>query len=95
MKKLTIVASITAKPGEREFVKSELIKLLEPTRAEDGCLSYTLHEDNENESFFLFFEMWESYEKWQVHMGAPALAEYSKATEGRVESFVVNQMTEI
>ncbi|MFR9651742.1 MAG: putative quinol monooxygenase [Rikenellaceae bacterium] len=92
---LTVVARITAKPGNRELVKSELIKLIEPTRAEKGCMMYTLHEDNENENFFLFFEKWESYDLWQVHMGQPGLAEYSKATEGAVESFIVHQMSEI
>jgi len=37
--KLTIVARILAKEEKRELVKSELLKLIEPTRTEDGCIN--------------------------------------------------------
>ena len=43
MSKLTIVANIYAKAGRIDFVKAELLKLIEPTRAEEGCLNYDLH----------------------------------------------------
>ncbi len=93
MSKLTIVARILAVPEKREFVKSELLKLIEPTRAEAGCIDYILHQDNENENFFIFHENWESHDLWQKHMASTHLAEYIKATEGAVQEFVVNQLT--
>ncbi len=95
MKKLTIVARILAKPEKRDFVKSELLKLIAVTRAEEGCINYDLHQDNENENLFLFHENWESYELWQQHMGNAHLAAYVKATEGAVDEFIVHQMTQI
>ena len=93
--KLTIVARILAKEGKRELVKNELLKLIEITRAEEGCINYDLHQDNENTDFFLFHENWESRELWQKHMGNAHLAEYIKATDGAVEEFVVHEMTHI
>ncbi len=93
--KLTIVAKILAKAEKRELVKKELLKLIDITRAEKGCINYDLHQDNENENLFLFFENWESRELWQVHMNNAHLAEYMKATDGAVESFTLNEMTEI
>ncbi len=93
--KLTIVARILAKAEKRELVKSELLKLIEVTRAEEGCINYDLHQDNEDENLFLFFENWESKELWQKHMENTHLAEYVKATEGAVEEFVLNEMTHI
>lgn len=93
--KLTIVARILAKPEKREHVKNELLKLIDVTRAEKGCINYDLHQDNENENLFLFYENWESRALWQTHMNNKHLAEYMKATEGAVEEFELNEMTEI
>ncbi|GAM65315.1 hypothetical protein JCM19232_4280 [Vibrio ishigakensis] len=90
---LTIVANIIAKQDKIELVQSELLKLIETTRAEKGCINYDLHQDNENPAHFLFFENWETRELWQDHMSNTHLAEYVKAVEGAVESFTVNEMT--
>ena len=52
-KRLTIVAKILAKEEKRELVKKELLKLIELTRGEDGCINYDLHQDNDNKNLFL------------------------------------------
>ncbi|WP_420603129.1 putative quinol monooxygenase [Flagellimonas sp.] len=90
---LTIVARILAKPGKDELVKSELLKLIESTRKEEGCINYDLHQDNENENLFLFYENWTTRELWQKHMANPHLEQYMKATEGAIEDFTLNEMT--
>ncbi|WP_298762724.1 putative quinol monooxygenase [uncultured Polaribacter sp.] len=93
--KLTIVAKIVAKPEKRDLVKKELQKLIDITKAEKGCINYDLHQDNENENLFLFYENWESRELWQTHMKNTHLTEYANATEGAVEKFELNEMTHI
>ena len=93
MAKLTIVANITAHPDKIELVKSELLKLIDITRAESGCINYDLHQDNENPAHFMFYENWESRDLWQTHMGAPHLAAYMAATEGAVADFTLNEMS--
>ncbi|MFK8008759.1 MAG: putative quinol monooxygenase [Saprospiraceae bacterium] len=93
--KLTIVAKILAKEEKRELVKTELLKLIDSTRAEEGCINYDLHQDNENENLFLFYENWTNRELWQKHMGNEQLAEYMKATDGAVEEFSINEMSVI
>ncbi len=95
MSKLTIVANIKAKADQIELVKSELEKLIATTRAEQGCLQYDLHQDNENPAHFLFYENWESRDLWQTHMNNQHLKDYLTATEGAVEEFTVNEMTHI
>ncbi|WP_026970787.1 putative quinol monooxygenase [Aliagarivorans marinus] len=95
MAKLTIVANIIAKQDKIELVKSELLKLIDVTRAEEGCINYDLHQDNENPAHFLFFENWESRELWQAHMGNQHLADYMAATEGAVETFTLNEMSQV
>jgi quinol monooxygenase YgiN len=92
---LTIVANIHAKPDRIHLVKTELEKLIPVTRAERGCLQYDLHQDNENPARFLFYENWESRELWQLHMKAPHLVAYGKATEGAVAEFTLYEMSRV
>ncbi|WP_444928862.1 putative quinol monooxygenase [Microbulbifer sp. SSSA002] len=95
MGRLTIVANIKAKADKIDLVKSELLKLIDTTRAEAGCINYNLHQDNDNPAHFLFYENWETRDLWQTHMNNKHLEEYMKATEGAVEEFVLNEMSEI
>lgn len=95
MSKLTIVANIIAKADKVELVKAELLKLIEITRAEEGCINYDLHQDNENKAHFLFYENWESRALWEKHMNNKHLQEYVAATDGATEAFILNEMTQI
>ncbi|PSU45306.1 antibiotic biosynthesis monooxygenase [Photobacterium frigidiphilum] len=95
MANLTIVANIIAKVDKVELVKMELLKLIDVTRAEKGCINYDLHQDNENPAHFMFYENWISRELWQTHMGNQHLKDYMAATDGAVESFELNEMTKI
>ncbi|MEM5500650.1 putative quinol monooxygenase [Ahrensia kielensis] len=92
---LTILAQITAVAGSEDLVRTQLEKLVSITRAEQGCLQYDLHIDNENPGFFVFYENWESRELWQQHMSAPHLAAYMEATDGAVANFSVNELSKI
>ena len=95
MSKLTIVANIKVKPEHVDTVKAELEKLIPITRAEEGCIQYDLHQDNENPAHFLFYENWDSRELWQTHMNNQHLKDYMAATDGMVEDFTLNEMTHI
>ena len=95
MPALTIVAHITAKPDAIDFVKAELEKLIAPTHAEEACIQYDLHQDNENPAHFMFFENWDSRELWQVHMNTPHLQNFVAVTEGKLEGLTIHEMTRI
>jgi quinol monooxygenase YgiN len=92
---LTIAVRIEAIPGKIELVRAELLRLVDPTLKEPGCLQYDLHQDNDNPAIFLFYENWESRELWQKHMNSPRLAESMKATEGAIASQTLNEMTKL
>ena len=92
---LTILAQLTAAPGKEALLRAELEKLVAPTRAEAGCIQYDLHLDNESPGFFVFYEIWETRDLWQDHMAAPHIDSFRAATEGAVETFVLNEMTKI
>ena len=94
-KHLTIVADIKAKSDQVDLVKAELLKLIATTRAEEGCINYDLHQDNEDPAHFLFYENWESRELWQAHMGNQHLKDYMAATDGAVAEFTLSEMTQV
>lgn len=93
--KLIIIAKIIAKPGKTELVKESLIKLIKPTRAEEGCEVYDLQQDNQDPNTFLFYEVWQNKKMWEAHMKMPHLKQNSEETEGAIEEFIVNQMTQV
>ncbi|MCW8345943.1 MULTISPECIES: putative quinol monooxygenase [Vibrio] len=95
MTSLTIVANIIANEDKIELVKSELLALIDATRAEEGCINYDLHQDNNNPAHFTFYENWTSPELLQAHLRSAHIAKYKTATEGAVASFTLNEMTRI
>ena len=95
MAKVTIVTNIIVKNDKIDLVKAELLKLIDITRAEEGCINYDLHQDNENQAHFMFYANWESHELWQTHKRNQYLQDYLDATEGAVELFTLNEMTRL
>ena len=92
---LTIVVHILAKEEYREDVKAELLKLVGPTRGEEGNISYDLHQDNSNPNLFLFHEKWVSQELLQKHSQSKHIAEYKAATEEKLVDVTLFKMTEL
>jgi len=95
MADLTIVANIQAKAGKIELVKAELQQLAGITLAEDGCIQYDLHQDNDDPAHLMLYENRESRELWQTHMTAPQTAAYVAATDGAIGTFTLNEMTKV
>lgn len=90
---LTVVAEIIAKPGCEERLRQELLALIAPTRAEEGCLQYDLHVSTDNPGHFLFFENWVSREALDRHLATPHLQRLQSilselaAAEPRIATF--------
>ncbi len=95
MTKLTIVAHIKVKDNKVDFVRNELLKLIDITRNEKGCINYDLHQDNMNAAHFMFYENWESWEDWQKHRYNSHMKNFREVTKNAVEEFLVNEMTQI
>jgi quinol monooxygenase YgiN len=70
---IKVVALITAKPGKANEVKSLLDGLLDPTRVEDGCHEYVLHQKADDEHDFVMLEEWESQAHLDAHLKTPHL----------------------
>ena len=73
LKKVTVLATIKAKPGLEETVKNEIQALIVPTRAEPGCLNYDLHQSCDDKALFMLYENWVSKEDLDQHLAMPYL----------------------
>ncbi len=70
---LTVLARIKAKPDKLQQTESTLTGLIAPTREEPGCISYTLHQSNDDPCVFVFVEVWKSQPDLDAHLQKPHL----------------------
>ena len=82
---LTVVARMTAKPGQEDELRRSLEALVPTTVAEDGCVNYDLNVAEDDPATFFFYENWESGEKLDAHLAAPHLVEFA----GRLDDLLV------
>jgi quinol monooxygenase YgiN len=68
---LTVIAELVAKPGKEDELRGRLLGLVEPTRKEDGCVQYDLHQSTSEAGRFVFFENWRSPEALERHTQTP------------------------
>jgi quinol monooxygenase YgiN len=65
-----VIARVASQPGKVEELKSILLNLVEPTRREEGCVSYQLLQDRANSAEFVFVEEWTSDSAEDAHMAS-------------------------
>jgi quinol monooxygenase YgiN len=95
MTPLTVVAKVVARKDCVELVQAELLRLIAPTRQEEGCIEYRLHQDHDNPAVFIFYEHWENEVSLGRHMESDHFGNYVRAVEGMLEEKIVHRMTEI
>lgn len=95
MTTITVVAKVTAKSDAVEAVKAELLKMVAPTRQEEGCIEYRLHQDNTDPAVFVFYENWKSRACLEQHMNSRHFQAYVAAVGDLIAGKVVHKMTEI
>ena len=71
MAEVTVIAQIKTKEGMEEKVCSELIKLVAPTRSEEGCIVYDFYQSADSKSLFMFYECWKSKKDLDEHLQRP------------------------
>lgn len=77
--KVTVVATMQAKPGMEERLKQELLYLVSATRKEEGCINYDVHQSAADATKFLFYENWLSKTHLDRH-----------AQSGHIQAFRAN-----
>ncbi|WP_138473068.1 putative quinol monooxygenase [Poseidonocella sp. HB161398] len=75
-----LVAMHHARPGFEDRLRQSLQDLVEPTRAEAGCVQYDLHESSAEPGRFLFYEIWETRAHLEAHAASRHLAAQIEAS---------------
>ncbi len=57
---LIVIASAKAQPGKEQALEQALRDVAKPTRAQPGCVSFTLFRSLENPAIIVGFERWAS-----------------------------------
>lgn len=70
-----IIARITARLDATPQLREILMGLVGPSRAEAGCLSYELFQDDENPPDFITVESWTDRAAADAHMATPHVTE--------------------
>ncbi len=78
MGKIAVIATSKAKSGKTDELKAELLKLIEPSRKDRGCIKYDLHQDVNDPAIFVFYENWESAELLSEHLAQPHLVAFKE-----------------
>ena len=88
-----VIAAIELQPGKREAFLQEFAKIVEPVRAEDGCLEYGPTIDLQTsisaqgearEDVVTVVEKWESVEALEAHLIAPHMLTYREQVKDLV-----------
>ncbi|MFY0408921.1 putative quinol monooxygenase [Solicola sp. PLA-1-18] len=81
---IQVVAVITAKPGSADEVRTALQSLVEPTRAEEGCLAYTLSESTAAPGTFVTVEEWSAESDLGTHLQTSHVQDALAAADGHL-----------
>lgn len=71
MAEVTVIATLEARPGRVEELWALCLGLLEPTRAEPGCIVYEVFSSAEHPSRIVFVERWSSAAALDTHLQSP------------------------
>jgi quinol monooxygenase YgiN len=74
MSNLNVVGVLKAKSGSEAILQAALSDLVEPTRAEAGCLSYELFASVVDATTFITIEQWRSQADLDAHLETPHTA---------------------
>jgi len=94
---ITVLARLRAKAETVDKVKAECLALVEPTRAEAGCINYDLHQDTSDPAAFMFYENWTSKQALDEHIATPHLQRFiglaEKNLDGPLDVAIYKKLT--
>jgi quinol monooxygenase YgiN len=86
MNNIRVVARFAAKPDRVDDIKRILSELIDPTRAEDGCITYELLQNKQDPTDFTFVEEWSSEAALEKHLSTEHIKRSRSQTEGLLDA---------
>jgi quinol monooxygenase YgiN len=79
---LVIAGTIRIDPAKLPEATPAAAEVMEATRAESGCISYTFSADLVEPGLIHVFEEWQSQDALDAHFKAPHMAKFQQAMAG-------------
>jgi len=95
MNEIVVVATLQGKKEHVAEIEPMLLKLVEATRKEEGCLSYLLYQDSETPETFVFYEKWQSADHLQNHMKTEHFVTTMAALEGKIKQSEIRKLQQL
>ncbi|AYV84712.1 MAG: antibiotic biosynthesis monooxygenase [Hyperionvirus sp.] len=83
---ITLVPFFVIKSGKVDEVRRAHLSMVEPTRAEVGCIDYDLYQCIDDPLVMFFYENWSDQESLSKHMNTP---NFYRVVRGEVDSNLV------
>lgn len=80
--KVTVIARVRSREGFEEQIRQECLALVAPSRKEEGCINYDLHQSIDDPALFIFYENWESRDDVEHHLEMPHCQAFDERTDG-------------
>ena len=68
---IRLIAIHLAKNGLGDQLQNILVKVIKPTRKEEGNIAYVLHRSMDNPDELMFDEIWADKESLEAHLNQP------------------------
>lgn len=78
---ITITAILKAHSGKESELRQALNKVIPPSRQEEGCLAYVLHESIDAPGTFVFYEKYRDETALDHHINSAHYQAYRQAAE--------------
>ena len=93
-----VLALAKAKAGAEDRLKTEILALVAPSRAETDNISYDFYQGIDDKTTFVFYENWASVEAFDRHKESPHFQGFLTATtgllDGELKVTLLNEMSE-
>ena len=95
MSNIKIVATVTVKPEHSEALAALFKDLVKASRAEEGNISYDLHQEIGKPHRFIFVENWKSQAAVDAHNASSHFQAFVKAIDGKTEHLEIILMNDL
>ena len=92
---LILIVKLRAKPGQGEKLIELVERAIEPSRREEGCVTYEFLQDPFDKSSFTFYEKWNSREDLELHFEEQHFLEFAGESKEFLESDPILKAYEI
>lgn len=97
MANINLVARLKVRDGSEEAVISAAMAIVGPSREEEGCVSYDVHQSIEDPTVFCWYETWTDKASLDAHFGYDYVKEFFEVVTAHAAEppviTVVNRLT--